>query len=217
MICSVLPEPRTAEITFHKFPSPEKSPDVFKAWKDALAGIISKSTAEFKSENSFVDTYICSRHFTFADFAFDNGKLLLVKDAVPTLITEDQYDDKKSNSSDGINAVNAIREYEPSFNCNNFASTMTKDFVTMSSHNFRSALISTETSRALTPHAIECITTARSTLDISLATGEHFNTTNKRNADLEHKISDFQKIFKRLRSDNLLTDTYVDELKVRKL
>lgn len=214
MICSVSPEAHTTEITFHKFPSPEKSSVIFKAWKDALAGIISKSPTDFQLESSFIDTYVCSRHFTFTDFAFGNGKLLLVKDAVPTLITEDQYDTKKSNSPDRIIEAKSIREYEPSHNGSNFASTMTNDFVTTSSHNFRSDLISTETSRALTPHAIESITTSRSPIDMLRATGEIFNATNKRNADLEHKIQDFHKIFKRLRSDNLLSDTYVEELKV---
>lgn len=214
MICSISPEAHTTEITFHKFPCPEKSPVVFQAWKDALAGIISKSPTDFQLECRVVDTYLCSRHFTFADFAFDNGKLLLVKDAVPTLITEDQYDTKNSNSSDSIIGAKTIREYEPSNNGSNFATTMTKDFVTTSSHNFRSDLISTETSRALTPHAIESITSTRSPLDMSLATGNFINATNKRNADLENKIQDFRKIFKRLRSDNLLSDTYVEELKV---
>lgn len=217
LICSISPEAHTTEITFHKFPSPEKSPVVFKAWKDALAGIILKSSTDLQLESSVFDTYLCSRHFTFTDFAFDNGKLLLVKDAVPTLITEDQYDTKISNSSDRIIAAKTIRDYEPSNNGSNFASTMTKDFVTTSSHNFRSDLISTETSRALTPHAIESITSTRSPLDMSLTTGDIINVTNKRNADLENQIQDFRKIFKRLRSDNLLSDTYVEELKVGEL
>lgn len=217
MICSVSPEAHTTEITFHKFPSPEKSPIVRKAWKDALADIITKSPMDFQLENNCVDSYVCSRHFTVSDFAFDNGKLLLVNDAIPTLITEDQYNTKNSNSSDRIIAAKTIQEYEPSFNGSNFASTVTKDFVTTSSHNFRSDLISTETSRALTPHAIESITTTRSSLDMSFATGEIFNATNKRNADLEDKIQDFRKIFKRLRTDNLLSDTYVKELKVGQL
>lgn len=217
MICSVSPEAHTTEITFHKFPCPERSPNVFKAWKDALDGIVLKSSNNFQLESSVVDTYVCSRHFTFTDFAFDNGKLLLVKDAVPTLITEDQYDTTKSNSSDRIIAAKMIQEYEPSFNGSNFASTVTNDFVTTSSYNFRSALISTETSRALTPNAIESITTTRSPLDMSLTTGQIVHATNKRNADLEHKIQDFRKIFKRLRTDNLLSDTYVEELKVGEL
>lgn len=256
IVCSVSPDAHTAEITFHKFPSVDDSPIIFKAWKEALASVLPKSTSD---EKKFIDTYICSKHFTAGDFAFDNGKLLLLRDAVPSRVTKDQYGDDKPKLLIDCDISKIIKEYSPSPNCNNFASTLTKDYVTTSRNNLRFDLVCTETSRAITPSVYEFITSQRGHSDEKLmiehvpqvkeATpeehikqvtpvvqvkettpevqmkesiseakkeliGDDLSETRKRNADLEHKIQDFHKIFKRLRNDNVFTESYVVQLKV---
>lgn len=230
VVCSISPEPHTTEITFHKFPSAIEAPNVFNEWKKALASVISVESSELVLK----DTYICSRHFTAIDFTFVDGKLILLKAAVPTRIIEEHYSSSKKTKSS--------KEYEPSQHANNFASTLTKDFMTTSRSNLmvRSAMVSTETSRILTPTTAEFFTTMRNENleknDLNVKKTEESKIPDaieakvtdaeikivddvlpdpkKRNIDLEHKIQDFHKIFKRLRRDNLLTESYLDQLKV---
>lgn len=213
VICSVLPEPHTTEITFYKFPK-ATVPDLYKAWKNALVAALSNDRPELSDDANLNDTYICSRHFTASDFAFANGKLILLKDAIPTRITKNLYD----VASTEVEKI--TKEYEPTARGNNFASTLTKDYVTTSHHNLRSDLISTETSRALTPSISEFITSMRkqsdSKISYVIAKGESDTfSAKKRHTDLEQKVESYGKIFKRLHSDNLLTESYVDKLKVR--
>lgn len=208
VICSILPELHSTEITFYKFPKAAERPVSFKAWKTALIDALVKDRPELSNDASLNDTYVCSRHFIASDFSFDNGKLVLLKDAIPSRIAKDLYDvdtEKGNNKSEIL-----PKEYEPSTRTNNFASTLMKDFVTTSHHNLRSDLISTETSRVLTPSVSEYITTLTK-IDGMGSIDKHLH---KRQADLEHKIESYGKIFKRLRSDNLLTESYVNALKV---
>lgn len=200
VVCSVTPDVNTAEITFHKLPSPADAAVQFAEWTEALQPALA-------IDASMADSYICSRHFQAADFAFVDGKLILLKTAIPSRIAKDDYDGS---------AKPAI-EYAPSPSANNFATTLTKDHMTTSLKPLRGHMVCTETSRVLTPTVTEYITSQRSTADEQLRHGEHYGllqATRKRNADLETKIQEFHKIFKRLHDDNLLTDTYVDQLKV---
>lgn len=197
VVCSVLPEPNTTEITFYKFPNAAVSPSSFSAWQSALVKALSDDRPELTDESSLSDTYVCSQHFTAADFAFKNGKLVLSDDAVPSLFTQ------KLNADALIRQIEDKREYEPTNRSNNFASTLTKDFMTMSRHNLRSDYISTETSRALTPNA-----------SITFSRMEVSNSDKRRHSELEQKIESFERILKRLRNDNVLTESYVHQLKV---
>ncbi|XP_055326505.1 uncharacterized protein LOC129580266 [Sitodiplosis mosellana] len=210
VICSILPVQHTTEITFYKFPKNTERSVLYKAWKTALLDVLAKERPELSDDASLNDTYICSRHFTASDFSFDNGKLVLKNESVPSRIAKDLYEVATSEKVDSI----LPKEYEPSTRTNNFASTLMKDFVTTSHHNLRSDLISTETSRVLTPTVSEYITslTKMDGKSFADATSDKFNE-HKRRIDLEHKIETYGKIFKRLRSDNLLTESYVDELK----
>lgn len=200
LVCSVTPDVNTAEITFHKLPSPTDAPEQLADWKKALQPVLS-------IDGSMVDSYICSRHFQATDFAFVEGKLILLKIAVPSRIIKDDYD----------GSAKKITEYAPSANGNNFANTSTKDHMTTSLKHLRSDLVCTETSRVLTPTVSEYITSKPSSLDEQLRAEREglLLATRKRNADLENKIQEFHKIFKRLHDDKLLTETYVDQLKVR--
>lgn len=215
VICSVVPEPHTTEITFYKFPKAAELPTAFKSWKNAVADALSKERPELLNDSSLCDTYVCSRHFTVNDFAFKNGKLVLVDNAVPSLLGKSQYE-----NCDAKPAARITKEYEPSSRCDNFASTLTKDFVTTSRHNLRSDLICTETSRILTPTVTEYVTTTKRNFDnISSAiapklSDNGLDTSKKRNIDVQHKVDVFEKIFNRMRCDSVLTEAYLDKLKV---
>lgn len=213
VVCSILPVQHTTEITFYKFPKNTERPVLFKAWKDALLEALDKERPELNDDANLIDTYVCSRHFNASDFKFDNGKLILVNDAVPSRIAEHLYNVTASNKDDIKSAISS-KDYEPSMN--NFASTLVKNFVTTSHHNLRSDLISTETSRVLTPTVSEYITslTKMDGKTFAEATSGKFKE-HKRQIDLEQKIESYNKIFKRLRGDNLLSESYVDKLKVR--
>lgn len=195
LICSVTPDVNTAEITFHKLPNPIEAPGIFAEWKKALATVAAV-------EISMTDSYICSRHFQAADFAFSQGKLILLKNAIPSRIEKEDY----------TGSAKAQIDYEPSANCNNFATTSTKDHMTTSSTHLQGAMVCTETSRVLTPTVTEYIMAKHGGLPVEKEV--LLQATRKRNADLEIKIQEFHKIFKRLRNDNLLTETYVNGLKV---
>lgn len=217
VVCSVLPQPNTTEITFYKFPKPIEQPNSFKAWKNALIAALSEEKhpcTESVDDSRLCEAYICSRHFTAADFSFDNGKLILVKDAIPTRLTKSQYENGSEEKS-----ISTTKDYEPTAQGNNFASTLTKNFMTTSRNNLRSDMVCTETSRGLTPNASECITAMKINWNDKLfsdigKTAISVPVTPKRHADLEQKVESFGKIFKRLRNDNLLTESYVDKLKV---
>lgn len=205
-VCSLSPEVNTTEITFHKFPNATEQPDKIEAWKAALSNSKNKKLLE---GNDFSDTFICSRHFTATDFSFDSGKLILKKDAVPTRMTDVLAVDKddeipKTEKSD-----------DPPKHGNNFARTPTVDYMTTSRHHFGAVMMCTGTSRALTPTVSEYRQGGSNDSPYVVpAKRDEVQATNKRNADLEHKIQDFQKIFKRLRHDNVLTESYVIKLKV---
>lgn len=216
VICSVLPEPHTTEITFYKFPKTAELPTLFKSWKNAVVDALAKERPELMDDASLYDTYVCSRHFTANDFAFKNGKLGLVENAVPSLLAKSEYE-----NCDAKPATRITKEYEPSSRAENFASTLTKDFVTTSRHNLRSDYICTETSRVLTPTVTEYVTTSKRNInDISSTYAENLNdngldlTSKKRNIDVQHKIDIFEKIFKRMRCDSILTEAYLEKLKV---
>lgn len=217
VICSVLPEPKTTDITFYKFPNAIDSPAAYKIWKNALVDALSDERPEILNDAHLSDSYICSRHFVGTDFVFENGKLVLMKNAVPTRIAKSIYE-----GIDCIEPIKIIKEYEPSSRGNNFAQTLTKNFVTTSRNNLNSGAVCTETSRALTPSVSEYIMSSAAkidgvTFDIGdKATVASLVNTRKRNVDLEHKIESFEKIFKCMRSDNLLTENYVQKLKVCK-
>lgn len=206
VVCSVLPQPHTTEITFYKFPKSTESPTLFKAWQNALVTALSNERPEFSDDLSLIDTYVCSQHFTESDISFENGKLVLLKDAVPSRLTKNLYESEVSKPF----VITSTKEYEPSNRSNNFASTLTKDFVTTSRNNLCSDLVCTETSRVLTPNVSEFITA----MACNSASALGFTESNKRHIELEHKIESFGKIFKRLRYDNVLTESYVDKLKV---
>lgn len=210
VICSVLPEPRTTQITFYKFPKACEQPAAFQSWKNVITDALSKERPELLDDSNLHDTYVCSQHFIASDFSFDMGKLILLKDSIPSRITKDLYENVAGTEPEPL-----AKEYAPSSH-GNFASTLTKNFMTTSHHNLRSDLISTETSRALTPSVSASIAFAMSKND-----GKFLNQMDgdilgekKRHVDLENKVESFGKIFKRLRNDNLLTESYVDELKV---
>ncbi|XP_031635727.1 uncharacterized protein LOC116348757 [Contarinia nasturtii] len=229
VICSVVPEPHTTEITFYKFPKAIELPILFKSWKSVLVKALAKERPEFSDDDYLNETYVCSQHFTASDFSFDNGKLILLKDAIPSRFTK--------NEDDAGNSNEVAKEYEPSSRTCNFASTLTKDFVTTSHHNLRADLVCTETSRALTPSCSEFSVfqtptkivvksfpsdytakntsdnTAKNTSDNTAKDTSDSSNVKKRDADMEQKIESYGKIFKRLRSDNLLTASYVDKLK----
>lgn len=213
VVCSILPvQPHTIEITFYKFPKSTERPVLFKAWKNALLEALAEERPELNDDANLIDTYVCSRHFKASDFKFDNGKLVLVNDVVPSRIAEHLYNVAASEKDDDKSVI-LSKEYEPSMN--NFASTLMKNFVTTSHHNLRSDLISTETSRVLTPTVSEYITslTKMDGKSFAEATSDKFKD-HKRRIDLEQKIESYNKIFKRLRGDNLMTESYVDKLKV---
>lgn len=212
VICSVVPEPHTTEITFYKFPKASGRPAAYKAWKNVMVGALLIERPEFANEANFTDTYVCSRHFIASDFSFEHGKLILLNDAVPSRITKDLYDDTV------VKEHEKNREYAPPSH-GNFASTVTNDFVTTSHHKLRSDLVCTGTSRVSTPSIIEQMSTMKGNCDgIAIddigPAGNNIIIAQKRHADLEHKIESYGKIFKRLRSDNVLTESYVDILKV---
>lgn len=219
VVCSTLPEPHTTQITFYKFPKASEQSAMFKAWKSALSDALSHERPELTEDASLIDTFVCSRHFIASDFSFINGKLILLKDAIPSRIAKSLYESDDCNVNDKI-----TKEYEPSTRTNNFATTLTKDYVTTSHNNLhqRSDLISTETSRVLTPTVSEFFATARIKIDgpsMELAPKLPVDTPpvskKKRHISLEHKIESFEKIFKRLRQDNLLTESYLEQLKVQ--
>lgn len=215
VICSVLPEPHTTEITFYKFPKAAEAPTLFKSWKNAVVDALSKERPELLDDASLCDTYVCSRHFTVDDFVFKNGHLGLVENSVPSLLTKSHYE-----SCDAKQSTQITKEYEPSSRGDNFATTLTKDFVTTSRHNLRSDLISTETSRVLTPTVSEYVTTSKRNIDVILSNTignlieSGLDVPKKRNIDVQHKIDVFERIFKRMRCDNVLTENYLEKLKV---
>lgn len=216
VICSVLPEPHTTEITFYKFPKAAELPISFKSWKNAVVDALSKERPEFLDDAYLHDTYVCSRHFTVDDFAFKTGKLVLVENAVPSLLEKCQYE-----NCEGKPAARITKEYEPSSRCDNFATTLTKDFVTTSRHNLRSDLISTETSRVLTPTVYEYVTTSKRNISDILTTpnlgklnDNGLDVSKKRNIDVLHKIDVFEKVFKRMCCDSVLTEAYLEKIKV---
>lgn len=213
VICSVLPEPRTTEITFYKFPKASEQPSTFRSWKNVITDALSKERPELLDDSNLNDTYVCSQHFIASDFSFDMGKLILLKDSIPSRITKDLYEIIAETEPESF-----PKEYAPSSH-GNFASTLTKNFMTTSHHNLRSDLISTETSRALTPSVSASIAFAMSKNDdkfLNQIEGDILGEK-KRRVDLEYKVESFGKIFKRLRNDNLLTESYVDELKVNQM
>lgn len=224
VICSILPEIHTTEITFYKFPKVIESPVLYRAWKTALSDALSNERPELLIDANLTDTYVCSRHFTASDFMFESGKLILVERATPSRLTKDVYESKEPSQ-----AIKITKEYEPSSKGNNFATTLTKDFVTTSRHNLRSDLICTETSRVLTPTVTEYVMAAKGGIidlttlkriekpievDLIPSSKKRLNENENGPIDLELKIQSFEKIFKRMRSDNLLTETYVEQLKV---
>lgn len=217
VICSVVPEPHTTEITFYKFPNAIESPAAFRAWKTAFADGLATERPELLDADNLTDTYVCSRHFTATDFAFENGKLVLVKNSVPSRITKSSYE-----VNDDSQPIQIAKDYEPSSHANNFARTLTKNFMTTSRQNIRTVSVCTETSRAITPSASEYVVTSMSKNDGFVfnipdkVIGNSLDSTpvKKRPVNLEQQIESFAKIFKRMRSDNLLTETYVQELKV---
>lgn len=217
VICSVLPEPHTTQITFYKFPKAAEVPTLFKSWKNAVVDALSEERPELSDDANLHDTYVCSRHFTVDDFAFKNGHLCLVENAIPSLLAKTQYENGDSKQASRI-----TKEYEPSSRCDNFATTLTKDFVTTSRHNLRSDLVCTETSRVLTPTVTEYVTTSKRNIDDILSknigklidSGDRLDVSKKRNIDVQHKIDVFEKIFKRMRCDNVLTEAYLEKLKV---
>lgn len=210
VVCSVLPEPGTTEITFYKFPKLSDQPTAFRAWKNVIADELSKERPELLDDSNLIDTYVCSQHFTASDFSFEMGKLILLKNAIPSRITKKQCEDISDKEHDLF-----TKEYTPSSH-GNFATSLTKNFMTTSHQNLRSNLISTETSRALTPSVSSSIAFAKSKFDDKLLypTEDDILREKKRHADLEYKVESFGKIFKRLRSDNLLSESYMDKLKV---
>lgn len=111
------------------------------------------------------------------------------------------------------------KDYEPSSRGGNFATTLTKDFVTTSRHNLRSDLICTETSRVLTPTVSEYLPTSKRNIDNILSKNmegsidDAVDGSKKRNIDIQHKVEVFEKIFKRMHYDNILTDAYAEKLK----
>lgn len=218
VICAVLPEPHTTEITFYKFPKVIEMPALFKSWKNSVVDALADERPELLDDSSLHETYVCSRHFTVNDFSFKSGKLCLVENAVPSLLKKVQYE-----SCDAKQPTRFTKDYEPSSRGDNFATTLTKDFVTTSRHNLRSDLISTETSRILTPTVSEYVTTSKRTIDdilskhISVSNDDGVDVSKKRNIDVHHKVDVFEQIFKRLRCDNILTETYVEKLKVNLL
>lgn len=215
VICSVLPEAHTTEITFYKFPKATEMTTLFKSWKNAVVDALAKERPELLNDASLHDTYVCSRHFTVNDFAFKNGKLTLVENAVPSLLAKDHYEHCDSKYSGRM-----TRDYEPSSRGDNFATTLTKDYVTTSRHNLRSDLICTETSRVLTPTVSEYVTTSKRNIDdilpknIGKLIDSGLDLTKKRNIDVQHKVEVLEKIFKRMRCDNVLTEAYLEKLKV---
>lgn len=215
VICSVLPEPNTTEITFYKFPKASELTTLFKSWKNAIVDALSEERPELSDDASLHDTYVCSRHFTVDDFVFKTGKLVLVENAVPSLLTKSHYENCDAREPSRI-----TKEYEPSSRGDNFATTLTKDFVTTSRHNLRSDLISTGTTRILTPTVSEYVTTSKRNIDDILSKNigklidSGLDVSKKRNIDVLHKIDVFEKIFKRMRCDDVLTEAYLEKLKV---
>lgn len=216
VICSVLPEPHTTEITFYKFPKATESPASFKSWKTATVDALSKERPELLDDASLHDTYVCSRHFTVDDFLFQKGKLVLVDNAVPSLLTKDQYE-----NCDSKQPVRFTKDYEPSSRGDNFATTFATNFVTTSRHNLRSDLICTETSRVLTPTVSVYLPASKRNIDDILSKNivgvidDAVDMSKKRNIDVHHKIEVFEKIFKRMHYDDVLTDAYAEKLKVK--
>lgn len=208
VICSVLPEPKTTDITFYKFPNAIESPAKYKIWKNAFVDALSEERPEILNDAHLSDSYICSRHFTATDFVFENGKLVLMTNAVPSRIAKSVYE---GNDTDQSNKI--TKEYEPSSRGNNFATTVTNNFVTTSRNNRHSDLVCTETSRALTPSVSEFIMSSTA-ITYDIGDKASLVNTRKRNVELEHKVESFEKIFKCMRSDNLLTENYVQKLKV---
>lgn len=203
VICSVVPEPHTTEITFYKFPKAVELPSLFKAWKKALVEALLTERPEFTNDVHFIDTYVCSRHFIASDFSFEKGKLILLNDAVPSRNTKILYDETIEKEND------SKREYAPSSN-GNFATTSTTSTRGATSHHkFRSDLICTETSRTSTPSTSEQMSAVMGKYD-GIGNDE---IAKKRHAELELKVVSYGKIFKHLRKDNVLTESYVDELK----
>lgn len=216
VICSIVPEPHTTDITFYKIPKAIEMPTLFKSWKTAMVDALSDERPELLDDASLHDTYVCSRHFTINDFSFENGKLCLVDNAIPSLLKKSQYENCDSKQS-----TRFTKEYEPSSRCDNFATTLTKDFVTTSRHNLRSDFICTETSRVLTPTVSVYLPTPKRNIDDILSKNiqgsmdDGVDVSKKRNIDVQHKVEVFEKIFKRMHCDNILTDAYVEKLKVK--
>lgn len=227
MVCSLSPEPTTTEITFHKFPRTNSS--LIDAWKKALSGALERDL-----EIDLNDTYICSRHFTSNDFSFIDGKLILLPNAIPSV-----FPTNKPISNDIQHANNESIAKEPSDECNlndenppthgnNFASTSTINFMTISRNNFCTTSVCTETSKTMTPSIIEYVPTVKDISDFEKINGKLSDNAKKalkdnritiraykrRNAGLQGKIKKMHEIFKRMQRDNLLTDSYLDNLRV---
>lgn len=212
VICSILPEPKTTEITFHRFPNAIESPAAYKIWKNAFVDALTEEQPEILNDAHLCDSFVCSRHFIATDFTFVNGKLVLIQNAVPTRITKNMYE-----SIDINQLIKTTKEYEPSSRGDNFATTLMKNFVTTSRNHLHSDLVCTETSRALTPSVSEYIMSSKSKIDGVIGdtvTVESLVNTRKRNIDLEHKLESFERIFKLMRGDDLLSENYVQKLKV---
>lgn len=219
VICSVVPEPHTTEITFYKFPKAAEMPTLFKSWKNAIVDALSKERPELLDDASLCDTYICSRHFTVDDFAFKQGKLGLVENAVPSLVAKSDYENGDAKQQ----STRITKEYEPSSRADNFATTFCNNFVTTSRHNLRSDYISTETSRVLTPTVYEFVTTSKRNIDdiSSAQLGKPIDNgsdvSKKRNIDVQQKVDVFEQILKKMRCDSVLTEAYLEKLKVKEL
>lgn len=190
VVCSLSSEPRTTEITFHRFPVDNSN--LIEKWQIALGSILSDSPIE-----TFKDTLICSRHFISDDFSFIDGKLILKSDAVPSVFPPIKHDADK-----------------PPTHGNNFASTSTVYNMTDSKNYPRTTSTYTETSKIISPSIIEALSLPKMTTGFDILESKAaLNIVKQENKLLKRRLKRLQTFLKRMEHDNLLTTEYIDSLK----
>lgn len=160
--CSLAPEARFIEITFHKFPKAADNSALATAWKDAL------TASGKRHDGDLLDIYICSRHFVSDDFEFTDGKLILKSDAVPSIFTplpieEQQKLDEKNGTTEvkSPERNSSIFKDTPVTHGGNFAFTSTVNLLTTARNHILTLPTLTDTPKITTPSYTEYIPTIR--------------------------------------------------------
>lgn len=196
---------KTSEISFHRFPCGDNNQHLIDVWRSAIHEAVGKTI-----EIELKEAYICSRHFTSDNFALSDGKTVLHSSAVPSVFATTGDTDVESDDKDKKPAM-------PPVHGNNFASTSTINFMTISRNYPRTTSTCTETTKTSTTSASESLQNAS---DVNMNDGvvqkitKKMQATKRRMLMQQRKLKRMSNLVRRMRSDNLLTDEYLAQLTV---